>query len=295
VRTLRTAARIAATHKMAAVMESEPLASEQSQTDERNAAFWDELCGTGLARDLGIETIDPGSLRRFDDAYMAFYPYLWQYLELDRIQGRRVLEIGLGFGTVGELLAAAGAVYHGVDIAGGPVEMMRERLRMKGLDGVDRVQQASALALPYEDGTFDRVYTIGCLHHTGDTPKGVSEVYRVLAPGGRAVVMLYNAHALRQMTQRARAKLQRRPDADKWLDSHYDVNTAGDVAPHIDYASRGDVRRMFRDFERVRIESQNFDDFQRGRLVLPRAWFLKNLARVVGVDLYIVADKRAAG
>jgi ubiquinone/menaquinone biosynthesis C-methylase UbiE len=266
-------------------------ATTQSQLDAQNAEFWDELCGTGLARALGITTIDRESLRRFDAAYLGFYPYLTDYLELDKLRGQRVLEIGLGFGTVGQMLARAGAEYHGVDIAPGPIEMMRDRLRMEGLAGGGRVQQASALDLPYADASFDRVFTIGCLHHTGDTPRGVSEVHRVLVPGGRAVVMLYNAHSLRQITQRARARLQGREDADKWLDAHYDANTAGEAAPHIDYASRGDVRRMFAEFANVRIDTQNFDDFSGGRLSLPRTWFLNNVARVVGTDLYIVADK----
>jgi ubiquinone/menaquinone biosynthesis C-methylase UbiE len=265
--------------------------ADQSTIDARNAAFWDELCGTVFARSLGIETVDPESLRRFDDAYMAFYPYLRRYLELDRVRGAKVLEIGLGFGTVGELLARAGAVYHGVDIAPGPVGMMQQRLVWGGLGGGDRIVQGSALALPFEDGTFDRVYSIGCLHHTGDTPKGVSEVHRVLAPGGRAVVMLYNRHSVRQFVARARARVTRRTNRDEWLAAGYDANTAGEAAPVVEYFTPSDVKRMFAAFSSVRIDVQNFDDLRRGPIVLPRTRLLGNVARVAGTDLYIVADK----
>jgi ubiquinone/menaquinone biosynthesis C-methylase UbiE len=268
--------------------------ADQATVDERNAAFWDELCGTVFARSLGIETVDPDSLRRFDDAYMEFYPYLRRYLELDRVRGASVLEIGLGFGTVGELLARAGAVYHGVDIAPGPVAMMRQRLAWAGIDGGERLVQASALALPFADATFDRVYTIGCLHHTGDTPKGVAEVHRVLRPGGRAVVMLYNRHSLRQFVARTHARLARRKNGDEWLAARYDANTAGEAAPVVDYFSRGDVRRMFAPFASVRIDVQNFDDFRRGPIAVPRRWLLGNVARFAGTDLYVVADKAAA-
>jgi SAM-dependent methyltransferase len=265
--------------------------ADQSTIDERNAAFWDELCGTVFARSLGIETVDSDSLRRFDDAYMAFYPYLLRYLELDRVRGAKVLEIGLGFGTVGELLARAGAVYHGADIAPGPVGMMQQRLAWAGLGGGERIVQASALELPFEDATFDRVCSIGCLHHTGDTPKGVSEVHRVLAPGGRALVMLYNRHSVRQFVARAHARLARRRDREEWLAARYDANTTGEAAPVVDYFTRGDVRRMFASFASVRIDVQNFDDFRRGPLVVPRRWLLGNVARLVGTDLYVVADK----
>ena len=51
-------------------MSGEPL------LDDRNAAFWDELCGTNLARTLGISDASPESLARFDEAYHALYPYL---------------------------------------------------------------------------------------------------------------------------------------------------------------------------------------------------------------------------
>jgi SAM-dependent methyltransferase len=266
---------------------------DQARVDAQNAAFWDELCGSGLALSLGITTVDRESLRRFDAAYMSMYPYLWRYLELDRVRGNQVLEIGLGYGTVGQLLAAAGAAYHGADIAPGPVEMMRERLRLEGLGGEERIQQASALDLPYEDASFDRVYTIGCLHHTGDLTKSVSEVHRVLVPGGRAMVMLYNRRSLRQLTQRVRAFLsgKRGFERDEWLRGRYDANLAGTAAPHVDYTSPNEARRLFGAFATVEIDVQNFDGFELGPVTLRRDLFLGNLARVIGLDLYIVADK----
>lgn len=51
----------------------------QDAIDERNRAFWDELCGSGLARELGITEITPASLAQFDHAYMRKYPYLARY------------------------------------------------------------------------------------------------------------------------------------------------------------------------------------------------------------------------
>ena len=255
-----------------------------------NAEFWNELCGSGLARSLGIEEITPDSLRRFDEAYLAFYPYLEEYLD-EPVEGKNVLEIGLGFGTLGQRLAERGAVYHGLDIAQGPVEMMRERLRLAGLPGAERVRKGSALEMPYEDGSFDYVWSIGCLHHTGDLPRAVSEVRRVLEDGGRAVVMLYNRHSLRQVSQRLRARLAgRRGKLDEHLRSLYDTNEAGEAAPHTDYVSRSDVRRLFAGFERVRVDARNFDNYAFGPVRLPRELTLGNLGRVAGLDLYIVAD-----
>jgi hypothetical protein len=73
----------------------------------------------------------------------------------------------------------------------------------------------------------------------------------------------------------------------------YDKNAKGAAAPHTDYVSRAQVRRLFRDFRAVRIESQNCDPLvlPGGRVVVPREKLLNNLARVAGVDLYITATK----
>ena len=156
---------------------------DQNTIDARNASFWNDLCGSSLARRVGVEDSSAESLARFDAAYLEHYPYLEGYLP-PRLDGMEVLEIGLGYGTLSAQLIARGAAYHGVDIAPGPVEMVRHRLRLAGVDRPDeRVIQASALELPHPGASFDRVFTIGCLHHTGDITGAVREVHRVLRPG----------------------------------------------------------------------------------------------------------------
>ena len=209
-------------------------ADPQASIDQQNRAFWDELCGTGLATSLGITEITPSSVAQFDEAYMAYYPYLSRYLDDLPVESRKVLEIGLGFGTVGQILAQRGARYHGADIAAGPVAMMRDRLRWLGRPDEGAIVQASALELPWPEGTFDVFVSIGCLHHTGDLPRAVSEVHRVLAPGGTAFVMLYNAHSFRRLIVAPRERLRAaraRRSSDERVRAMYDANTAGDAAP----------------------------------------------------------------
>ena len=47
------------------------------------------------------------------------------------------------------------------------------------------------LDLPFEDDTFDVVFSHGVLHHVPDIDGGQREIHRVLKPGGELIVMVY--------------------------------------------------------------------------------------------------------
>ena len=61
----------------------------QTALDDRNAGFWDELCGSSLARQLGVTDASAKSLARFDAAYLDQYPYLLSYLDRKPLAGAR--------------------------------------------------------------------------------------------------------------------------------------------------------------------------------------------------------------
>src|SRR5262249_12422535 len=127
------------------------------------------------------------------------------------------------------------------------------------------------------------------------------EVYRVLRPGGTAIVMLYHRHSLRRLAQiqvlylRNWIRGRRRYGTfDETLRAYYDTNARGEAAPHTDFVSRRQARRsVFARFAHVRIDTRNFDTylFLRGWIVIRREWLLGTLARVLGTDLYIRATK----
>jgi len=274
----------------------------QTEVDGRNRRFWDELCGTSLATHLGITSDDPDSLKRFDASYFDIYPYLAQYAPAADLKGKKLLEIGLGYGTLGQYLAEQGCDYHGLDIAEGPVKMMRYRLGMRGVAHPEsKVSQGSALEIPHADETFDFVYSIGCLHHTGNLQRSIDEVHRVLKPGGKAVIMLYNANSFRRIVKSPMAgavtlfRSGPRGWVKTWREKEramYDANAVGEAAPHTDYTSINDARTIFRNFEDLQIDKQNADPML-FPLYVPRKLLLKNLGRWLGLDLYITAVKPA--
>jgi SAM-dependent methyltransferase len=272
---------------------------QQRHPDAANADFWSELCGSSLARALGVEDASAASLARFDRAYRDLYPYLERYLPWR--SGERTLEIGLGYGTVGQRLAERGLDYHGLDISPAPVQMMAHRLRMLGVaDAADRVAEGSALAIAHPDASFDVLVSIGCLHHTGDLAGAIAEVHRVLRPGGQAMVMVYNRHSYRRAVtlpgQMLRTGAWRDPARRAELvRGSYDSNADGSAAPATQFASARDIRRLCARFSAVRVRRENTGDLvltAAGKtLAIGRNAFLGNVGRLAGLDLYVTATK----
>jgi SAM-dependent methyltransferase len=263
--------------------------------DDRNAAFWDELCGTNLARTLGITDASEASLARFDEAYFALYPYLLDYFPPPALEARRLLEIGLGYGSLGEALARLGADYHGLDLAAGPVSMMRARLARVPGARPEQVAQGSVLELPFDDASFDHVVSIGCLHHTGDLFGAVAECRRVLRSGGRLVVMVYNRRSARRVLLGPLLAARQRfvpgaRSAEETLRYFYDGHADGDTAPHTDFVSVAELRGLLSGFRDVRIDRRSIDRVPLGRFEISRHRLMRlGLDRLVGLDLYAVA------
>ena len=278
---------------------ADPADARQRELDQANARFWDELCGTAFAKSLGITDHNPESLRAFDDAYFRLYPYLLPTVRPEEFAGQPVLEIGLGYGSLSQKLAEAGADFTGMDIADGPVMMVNHRLKLAGLPG--RATRGNALAMPFADESFAAIVSIGCFHHTGNVQRCLDETYRVLRPGGVAVVMLYNKFSYRQWRRRPLATLgqlcrdrfgaDRRLDNDR-LRSEYDARSDGTAAPEVTLHSVRELRRRLARFRRVTICKQNFDNLGlvRGRYI-PRDRLLSTLGRCLGLDLYVRAEK----
>jgi SAM-dependent methyltransferase len=162
----------------------------QSNEDlkERVRAFWQaHPCGTKFA------DAEPGSAKFYELVEAHRYTKEWHIpaaANFAGTNGLKVLEIGCGLGTDGAQFAAAGAEYTGVDLTEAAVELARQRFAISGLKG--SFQIADAENLEFDSDTFDLVYSHGVLHHTPDTRRAVNEVWRVLRPGGRAVIMLYH-------------------------------------------------------------------------------------------------------
>jgi ubiquinone/menaquinone biosynthesis C-methylase UbiE len=262
--------------------------------DEANAQYWDELCGTSLARSLGISKHTPAELERFDRAYLdTLYPYLTRYVDWLGPEDLTVLEVGTGYGTLGRLLLDRGADYYAVDIAEGPVQMAASSLERHGQSPAHAVR-ASVLELPFAAATFDAAAAIGSLHHTGDVSRAVAEIKRVLKPGGRAIVMLYNGRSLNRVVTVpiARAAARIAPSKRDWLlyRIERDLNEAFEGAPHTDFFTKTQALALFDSWHASTVRSENANGVTIfGHSIVPRRLLLPIVGPTLGLDLYIRA------
>ena len=101
-------------------------------------------------------------------------------------RGARVLDIGCGPGIVLGAALARGARPTGADVAAGMLDVVRRRH-----PGVDLVE-ADVAALPLADGSFDAVVGGFVLNHLPAPERAAAEIARVLAPGGRVALSVWD-------------------------------------------------------------------------------------------------------
>ncbi|MBK9249262.1 MAG: class I SAM-dependent methyltransferase [Ignavibacteria bacterium] len=69
----------------------------------------------------------------------------------------------------------------------------QKRFELYGLKA--NLQLADAENMPFDDNSFDAVYSFGVIHHTPNIQKTIEETYRILKPGGQAIISVYNRNS----------------------------------------------------------------------------------------------------
>lgn len=123
--------------------------------------------------------------------------YRWVLEHLDPTPGKRLLDVSCG---EGHLLKWASHLYHmevwGVDISTVALHLTRQNTEVAHLTRCNGTQ------LPYHGNVFHYVTNLGSLEHYPDVGRGVSEMVRVLKPGGRVAILLPNSYYLADIVWR---------------------------------------------------------------------------------------------
>jgi 2-polyprenyl-3-methyl-5-hydroxy-6-metoxy-1,4-benzoquinol methylase len=132
--------------------------------------------------------LDDDRIKRAEDS-------LGEMLETKSLAGRSFLDIGSGSGLFSLAARRLGARVHSFDFDPNSVACTAElKRRYFTADSQWTVEEGSALDSDYLAGlgTFDVVYSWGVLHHTGRMWEALDNAQRLVAPGGKLFIAIYN-------------------------------------------------------------------------------------------------------
>lgn len=102
----------------------------------------------------------------------------------------KILDIGTGPGWLLEKIyrISPESEITGLDISFSMVEKARKNMINSGLSGLVEVMQGEACKIPFNDSYFDIITSTGSMHHWKNPTAALNEIYRVLKPGGHALL-----------------------------------------------------------------------------------------------------------
>jgi len=110
---------------------------------------------------------------------------------LNDIRARRILDVGTGYGMSAKTLArrfGKSSRIWSIDPSAQVLRQVRNDLKNRKYAKQIKFRKARAEELPFRAGAFDLVVSLLALHHFSKPEKGVREMGRVLAPGGRLMI-----------------------------------------------------------------------------------------------------------
>lgn len=121
----------------------------------------------------------------------------WRKRAISRLKGRNIqslLDIATGTGdlalTATKMLKPAKVI--GVDISNGMLDLGRVKVKKLGLDSVITFETGDSEALRFPDASFDAVTVAFGVRNFEHLEKGLSEMLRVLKPGGKVVILEFS-------------------------------------------------------------------------------------------------------
>jgi SAM-dependent methyltransferase len=121
-----------------------------------------------------------------DSGEINFRDY-FETVDLAALSEKRVLDAGCGMGRHARQMAAHARHVVAVDFS---KAIERTAVNTRDVGNVACVQ-ADVLRLPFQDGTFDYVYSFGVLHHLANTETAVRALVATVKPGGRLRIYMY--------------------------------------------------------------------------------------------------------
>lgn len=106
---------------------------------------------------------------------------------------KSILDIATGTGDLAIALTKTGATQiTGLDISAGMLEKGKQKIAERKLDNTISMTLGDSENLPFDDATFDAITVAFGVRNFENLEKGLSEIYRVLKPGGDLAVLEFS-------------------------------------------------------------------------------------------------------
>lgn len=160
----------------------------------------DRLAGVRARRSVAAQEYFAEIAERWDQVRSLHAPEaVVEAAIVDAVGDRRygaLLDIGTGTGRMLELLGDHAERLVGLDASHSMLAVARANLARAGLSGRAELRQGDVYSMPFEAGTFDLVVVHQVLHYLDDPVRAVGAAARLVAPGGRLLVVDFAPHTL---------------------------------------------------------------------------------------------------
>lgn len=171
------------------------ITSSMANPNEGVRGYWEkEPCGTSSAIVGDSPKYSREWFKRVEEHRYHIEPFIHAVAQFTCHHGKKILEVGVGAGTDHLQWARAGAICYGVDITDAAIETTKTCLSLYGFES--NLQRVDAEVLPFDDESFDLVYSWGVIHHSEHPERIIQEIRRVLKPGGIFIGMVYGRFSL---------------------------------------------------------------------------------------------------
>lgn len=125
-------------------------------------------------------------------SYLTRKKYVFEFLDTCKHESNRILDVGCGPGPYITELLDLNYEIHGIDISSNMLERARDVAHMHPMGKNAHFNIGDPVALDFDDSSFGTVISIGVISYISDIYAAMSEMYRVLKPGGCVILQISN-------------------------------------------------------------------------------------------------------
>lgn len=180
---------------------------------DRSSKLWEDVWGEHMHHGYYV----PETRTDHKQAQIDMIDEVLKWAEVDSTKVNRMVDVGCGIGGSSRHIARKyGCKTEGLTLSPYQANRGIELAKEQGLQDSCNFQVADALDMPFENGSFDLVWSLESGEHMPDKKQFVSELFRVACPGGRIIIVTWchrdleeNETSLTKKEQKLLAKINR--------------------------------------------------------------------------------------